>query len=86
MAKLVTKETTDTQTLDTDSQDHGKDQGQAGRAEEIPKHLKQEQEKKGGKEEKGEEQESRDKKRIVAIGECMIMGCENSRDPTLRTN
>ena len=47
MAKLVTKETTDTQTLDTDSQDHGKDQGQAGRAEEIPKHLKQEQEKKG---------------------------------------
>ena len=33
MAKLVTKETTDTQTLDTDSQDHGKDQGQAGRAE-----------------------------------------------------
>ena len=45
MAKLVTKETTDTQTLDTDSQDHGKTRGRQAEQKKIPKHLKQEQEK-----------------------------------------
>ena len=66
MAKLVTKETTDTQTLDTDSQDHGKDQGQAGRAEENPQTLETGTRKEGEKEEKGEEKESRNKKIIMA--------------------